>query len=200
MKRLPPFRFKSVLFLCYLSLSLISFSQEKYKEVHINTTFKGNDVYKDMAYTILEAVKTGRLPIYTPLNKNNRTNFETLMYQLRGWTFIAIDPNEQYCSTTDIDEAAILFEQDYLLYYDNSNVMNDISHSPVYIQFTILSELSGHAYDVLGPIFYFEDIKKAKLKLKGSDQFLHEMILNHQYQGYEVREDGKHVPFHFSER
>ncbi|MBD0401371.1 hypothetical protein [Flammeovirga sp. EKP202] len=199
MKSLLHYKLKILVLVCCVSLPFTSFAQEKYKEVHINTTFKGNDIYKDMAYAILEAVKIGRLPMYTPLNKKKRTTFETLMYQLRGWTFMEIDPNEQYCSTTDINEASILFEQDYLLFYDDSNVLHTIHHSPVYIQFTILSELSGHAYDVLGPIFYFDDIKKAKLKLKGSDQFLHEMILNHQYQGYEVREDGKHVPFHSSE-
>ncbi|KXX70506.1 hypothetical protein [Flammeovirga sp. SJP92] len=189
-----------IAYLIILFVSIPSFSQVKYKEVHINTTFKGNEAYKSMAYIILEAVKEGKLPIYTPLNKNKRTTFETLMYQLRGWTFIEIDPTSEFCNTTDLTEASLLFEQDYILYYDDSNVMKDFSPSPAYIQFVILQDASNYSFDVLGPIFHFDDIKKAKLKLKGNSQFLHDMIQNNQYQGYEVMNNGQHVPFHFSKQ
>lgn len=184
---------KYFLITLYILASPLAFSQESFKEVHINTTFKGNNVYKHMAYSILEAVKVGRLPIYTPLDKRKQTNFETLLYQLRGWTANNLTPNEN-CNNSDIEEVATLFDKDYVLYYDNSNVMSEINHSPVFVQFVILKGTTDYPLDILGPIFFFEDIKKARIKLKGTNQFLHLMIQNNQYQGYEVIENGQHVP------
>ncbi|NME68816.1 hypothetical protein [Flammeovirga aprica] len=186
-------------FFLFFTSSYFCYSQEKYKEVHINTTFKGNDAFESMASVMLEAVKVGKLPIYTPLNKK-RTSFEVLLYQLRGWTSISLEPQEVMCHNKDIDEVSILFNRDYILYYDVSNVMNKMSREPVYVQFFIPESLGYHTLDVKGPVFHFKDIKEAKLKLKGADLYLHEMIQNYQFQAYEVTQEGKAIPFRFNEK
>lgn len=182
-----------------LLFSLIGFesnAQLHYKEVHINTTFKGNEQYKSMASSLLSACKTQQLALYLPHNKTKKTSYQELLFQLRGWTSHSFNPEDLVCNRLDdVSIISGLFEHNYILWYDNSNVLNQ-RLTPTYIQLFISADQANYPVDVLGPVFSFDEIMKAKITLSGSNHYLHELIINHNFQGYEVDENGKHISFH----
>ncbi|NLR94314.1 hypothetical protein [Flammeovirga agarivorans] len=186
---------KYLLLVFQIIFSFSLFAQESLEEVHINTTFKGNECYKSLAETLLGELKAKNIHAFLPLNKTKPTSFRSLSYQLRGWGNVNSNPQKSICDPyAEINDMAYLFNQDYILLYDDSNKMLDKTIEPIYIQFIIAPEYSQTGLEVYGPVFSYQEIKETKIKLKDTDLFISDLITNRRFQGYKIDDKGNTIP------